>query len=158
MNIEIVPERKLKYLREYMSLVIDLWPKKPKPFERWLESTLDLKYNKGKKQHEEKKKLVCRYCRRQFDEYAEKTRDHIVPLSRGGYNHKENRVPCCKECNQWKGDKELTDWLKEVKILVKKEKERKPYTFAQLGLIIGAIKQLIDQIKKDGKKVSLYKV
>lgn len=142
-----------------MNVFIDLWPKKPKPFDRWLESTLDKKYNQGKKEHRKKKQLVCRYCRRQFDEYyLEKTKDHIVPVSRGGLDKKENRVPCCKECNTWKDDKSLENWLKEIRLMVKKEKVRKPYTIAQMGLILGAIKQLIEQVKKENKKVSLYKV
>lgn len=158
MNIDIAPERKIKYLREYMGEFIDLWPKKPKPFDRWLESTLDKKVNKAKRENLVKKQQVCRYCRRLFDEYIEKTKDHIVPVSRGGFDRKENRVPCCKDCNQWKDDRSLEDWLKELKYLVKKEKERKPYTHAQLGLIIGAIKQLMEQVKRENKKVSLYKV
>lgn len=27
------------------------------------------------------------------------TQDHIIPLSRGGSNHKWNKVLCCKKCN-----------------------------------------------------------
>ena len=27
------------------------------------------------------------------------TQDHVIPLSRGGPNHRWNKVPCCKGCN-----------------------------------------------------------
>ncbi len=27
------------------------------------------------------------------------TQDHVIPLSRGGPNHRWNKVPCCKKCN-----------------------------------------------------------
>lgn len=44
---------------------------------------------------------LCLYC---GDEYphAELTRDHIVPVSRGGENTWENCVSACRDCNQAK--------------------------------------------------------
>ena len=32
------------------------------------------------------------------------TVDHVIPLSRGGLNRKENKKLCCKRCNNEKGD------------------------------------------------------
>lgn len=32
------------------------------------------------------------------------TRDHIVPLARGGLNHPSNLQPLCTKCNNKKGD------------------------------------------------------
>jgi 5-methylcytosine-specific restriction endonuclease McrA len=38
------------------------------------------------------------------------TKDHVVPLSRGGTNYIENIVPACHSCNSSKGVKELIEW------------------------------------------------
>lgn len=32
-----------------------------------------------------------------------RTRDHVVPLSRGGADTRENKVDCCSGCNRLKG-------------------------------------------------------
>ena len=41
----------------------------------------------------------CAYCGISFDENNPPTRDHIIPISRGGDNVKENVVPACRSCN-----------------------------------------------------------
>jgi CRISPR/Cas system Type II protein with McrA/HNH and RuvC-like nuclease domain len=38
------------------------------------------------------------------------TKDHIFPASRTS-SKKNNVVPCCRECNQKKADKEPTDYM-----------------------------------------------
>lgn len=43
---------------------------------------------------------VCHYC---VGARAE-TIDHKIPLSKGGDGSKENCVPCCRECNERKGN------------------------------------------------------
>ncbi|MEE2898134.1 MAG: HNH endonuclease [Gemmatimonadota bacterium] len=50
----------------------------------------------------------CQYCGRRKHELRSRqflTRDHIVPLSRGGGNTWENVVTCCSPCNNRKGDR-----------------------------------------------------
>ena len=47
----------------------------------------------------------CVYCECDFDEDNLPTRDHIIPLSRGGDNIKENVVPACRSCNSKKHNK-----------------------------------------------------
>lgn len=48
---------------------------------------------------------ICAYCRRVFDEnHVIKTKDHIVPISRGGINDVKNYVCSCKDCNNLKGN------------------------------------------------------
>lgn len=47
---------------------------------------------------------LCMYC---GEEYAasQLTRDHVVPLSRGGHDRWSNAVAACKACNTHKGNR-----------------------------------------------------
>jgi hypothetical protein len=36
--------------------------------------------------------------------------DHVRPLARGGWEHRDNLVPACAWCNGSKGDRLLTEW------------------------------------------------
>ena len=49
----------------------------------------------------------CAYCGCEFNEDILSTRDHIIPISKGGHNIKENIVPACQSCNSKKHDKLL---------------------------------------------------
>ena len=52
----------------------------------------------------------------------EATIDHVVPLSKGGTNDISNCAVCCSRCNRIKGDRILTDELKqEIKKIVTKK-------------------------------------
>lgn len=46
---------------------------------------------------------MCMYCGGQFSESV-LTRDHIMPLSKGGEDVWENVVAACRRCNQHKGN------------------------------------------------------
>ena len=50
----------------------------------------------------------CMYCGHFFERRL-LTRDHIVPSSRGGRDIWENVVAACRRCNQYKGDRSLSD-------------------------------------------------
>ena len=55
---------------------------------------------------------TCQYCgrhRRQLKGRQFLTRDHIVPLSRGGDNSWQNLVASCSPCNNRKGDRLLAE-------------------------------------------------
>ena len=45
----------------------------------------------------------CAYCGKKLIDSFDTTRDHIIPLSKGGDNTKENIVPACRSCNCKKG-------------------------------------------------------
>ena len=49
---------------------------------------------------------VCFYCGLDAD-----TIDHLVPIAKGGTDHDENLVSCCRRCNYSKKDKMLVDFL-----------------------------------------------
>lgn len=38
------------------------------------------------------------------------TADHVVPLSRGGYDKLSNVVPACHACNRAKGSMTVDEW------------------------------------------------
>jgi 5-methylcytosine-specific restriction endonuclease McrA len=50
----------------------------------------------------------CMYCGRCLPS-MELTRDHVLPISRGGLDRWENVVTCCKRCNQKKAAWLLTE-------------------------------------------------
>lgn len=56
----------------------------------------------------------CFYCKRQFEPtpLRKQTRDHVVPRSQGGPNHKSNIVACCWECNNRKGDMPADEFIR----------------------------------------------
>ena len=47
----------------------------------------------------------CAYCGVEFNCELLPTKDHVIPISKGGDNIKENIVPACKSCNSKKGYK-----------------------------------------------------
>ena len=47
-----------------------------------------------------------------FSHYLE--RDHMDPKARGGWDHSDNLIWCCKSCNQKKKDMLFVDWLNMI--------------------------------------------
>lgn len=64
----------------------------------------------------------CIYCGRPISEYNA-TLDHIIPMSRGGYNEDENLVVSCKECNFMK----YTFYVRDFIALMPYRKQRAFY-------------------------------
>jgi len=51
---------------------------------------------------------LCLYCGKEFHD-GELTRDHILPVSRGGRDSWLNVVAACRRCNQHKGNRRLEE-------------------------------------------------
>jgi 5-methylcytosine-specific restriction endonuclease McrA len=63
--------------------------------------------------HEIKKySKFCAYCGIIFNDYSQKSADHLKPLSKGGKNSLSNIVCSCRACNTQKANQDLKDWLK----------------------------------------------
>lgn len=56
---------------------------------------------------------LCHYCRQKFSASA-LTMDHLLPIIRGGKTSKKNCVPCCKECNNRKGNRLAAEYIEEL--------------------------------------------
>ena len=66
----------------------------------------------------------CPYCEKELN-IKNITSDHIIVVSKGGNNSKINLLPCCKSCNEERGD---LDFYKYLYIKQPKYK-RKKYPF-----------------------------
>jgi 5-methylcytosine-specific restriction endonuclease McrA len=53
--------------------------------------------------------FACQGCNIKFP-LEDLTRDHIIPLFRGGSNYIENIQPLCLKCNSSKGTKTMEEW------------------------------------------------
>ncbi|MCX6210127.1 MAG: HNH endonuclease [Bacteroidetes bacterium] len=79
-------------------------------------------------------KVVCFYCKRKVKNAGGFTRDHVFPKSLGGED-KGNIVNCCYECNQFKADQTLSQWLQVVEVMLKYKLAYQNYSLALLGTI-----------------------
>ena len=52
---------------------------------------------------------LCVYCGGIFNGKKELTRDHVVPVSKGGKDTWENCATACYTCNNWKGNMSLEE-------------------------------------------------
>ena len=52
----------------------------------------------------------CSYCGRKQSKGVKRTRDHVVPVSKGGKTVRENIVPSCERCNSSKSDSDMEEW------------------------------------------------
>lgn len=56
---------------------------------------------------------LCLYCGNSFGD-GQLTRDHVIPISRGGKNRWSNVVSACRRCNQHKGSYLLNECSMEL--------------------------------------------
>lgn len=57
----------------------------------------------------------CAYCDVEFEVENMPHKDHVIPISKGGHNTKENIVPTCQSCNSKKGNK--SNYKPEVMVI-----------------------------------------
>lgn len=78
---------------------------------------------------------LCMYCGEQF-KHAELTRDHIIPMSRGGCDSWENVVTACFRCNNQKGSRTPEEWSGRHLLAVPYVPNKAEYLFLQNRRII----------------------
>lgn len=81
----------------------DLRAKGRERTQRYRERQKQLKIERNLKLEE---KSRCQYCGNEATGL-----DHIIPLTKGGTDTRDNVVPCCTECNRIKNNKSLVDFL-----------------------------------------------
>jgi 5-methylcytosine-specific restriction endonuclease McrA len=54
-------------------------------------------------------RYMCAVCGTVHADYKKLSRDHIIPVSKGGQNTYENCITMCKPCNSYKGNKTLKE-------------------------------------------------
>lgn len=93
----------------------------------------------------------CMYCKRSHDLTHEKhrTRDHIIPSSRGGLNVPENRGYACKECNEWKSYNTPGEWRRIVHLQLISGKKRGSYSTWDLSNILRSLKKVMLYVKQN---------
>ena len=81
----------------------------------------------------------CLYCGSQFADH-DLTRDHVLPVSRGGLDLWDNVVAACRRCNHFKGNRLLQECSLELQAL--------PYVpnFAEYLALINSGRILGDQM------------
>lgn len=57
---------------------------------------------------------VCHYCKRKIT-INEATKDHKIPLSKGGTNSKDNLLLSCWKCNNKKGNMNYEDFINLIR-------------------------------------------
>ena len=59
-------------------------------------------------------RVYCCYCGERIWFASKRTKEHLVPLSKGGNNTSYNKKDCCTSCNQDRGNKSYDYWLSEL--------------------------------------------
>ena len=80
----------------------------------WSENRVDIV--KFKKESEK----ICHYCGKKITNKDELTVDHVIPVSKGGENAKDNFVISCKTCNREKANlsaERYTEFLNIIKVM-----------------------------------------
>lgn len=105
----------------------------------------------------------CFYCERIFSDSLPpdyilhgipllRTRDHIIPLSKGGSNHYSNKVACCHQCNKLKADNMPEDFIILLHLKAS-NKNFHGYTKKDFYKIIANTITLIETIKPRREKL-----
>lgn len=81
----------------------------------------------------------CFYCERKFDNKIKKTKEHIIPKSKGGNNNLNNLVYACIECNELRGNMEFYEFKDYLQNIINKNKSIKIKNYSLNRLDISKI-------------------
>lgn len=96
----------------------------------------------------------CCYCGVEFNQLnrrKQKTKDHLIPVSKGGVNSTYNKKNCCGHCNTRKSNKIPHDWLIELETEYKFATTS--FDLYELPIIIENVKYIIEYVNSAGEKL-----
>lgn len=92
----------------------------------------------------------CCYCETRFIfSTGRSTSEHLVPVSKGGNNSKENQRPCCSDCNNWRSNKSFEYWKAEILELLNNNRTKVPYNRYRLELMAENIGKWEQYVKEN---------
>jgi len=92
--------------------------------------------------------IICGYCKEDVKNHGGKSIDHIIPKYLGGENKRRNYIICCKECNNWKANKTMLDWLISIEFYIDNQIPYRNFIPSRMGQIRKTIKtRFIKHIK-----------
>lgn len=94
--------------------------------------------------------FYCCYCGKRFSDIRLCTKDHLIPLSKGGVNNCYNKRNCCKHCNTQKGAMIPHDYLKYIE---EKCFYSKRFFAQNVPIKIENIKFIIEYVNSAGDKL-----
>ena len=66
----------------------------------------------------------CAFCGRKQSRSVKLTRDHVIPVSKGGKTIRENIISACKRCNSSKSDSDFEEWYVKQEFYSDERKKR----------------------------------
>jgi hypothetical protein len=101
-------------------------------------------------------KGVCYYCQQKFwpklalsETYDAvpvlRTKDHIIPISRGGIKGMKNVIPACQRCNRIK-DNLMPEEFLEALLFMKQRKDHTVFDSMDIEIVIDKTRELIETI------------
>ena len=117
-------EERIEYGKQWRINHLKSWKKYLKQYRQTPEGKISRQREKTKRRAQEREilntltaqewvdilkeyKFRCAYCGKEFTLFDRETKDHVIPISKGGDNIKENIVPACRSCNCKKHNKIL---------------------------------------------------
>ena len=79
------------------------------------------------------------------------TREHLVPRSKGGNNTHLNKQPCCKRCNQDKGNLTLEQWIVRLEKRLRRARGGERY---RLEAMVENARYWLDYVCSKGKALT----
>lgn len=92
---------------------------------------------------------TCYYCEREYGSVPKingkpliRSKDHIIPISKGGSNRADNILYCCVACNKMKGDLLLEELAEKISGFISKTKKTRTYYTTVLGNVEKLIRSI----------------
>lgn len=79
---------------------------------------------------------ICLYCGKRFRN-GDLSRDHLIPMSRGGIDQWTNVVTACKRCNAYKGNRLLNECSLDLLALPYRPSHAEYLALTNSGRILG---------------------